>query len=63
MEIQPENLITQVVRFKGHSSVTLNDLARSGVRWFHTIDVLCAIEFFIKYLLKRGTITLFSVRK
>ena len=29
----------------------LNVFVRSGVRWFHTIDALCAIEFFMKYLL------------
>ena len=30
---------------------------------FHTRDALCAIEFIMKYVLKRGTITLSSVRK
>ena len=44
-------------------NLQLNVFARSGVRRFHTIDVLRAIEFFMKYVLKRGTITLFLVRK
>ena len=36
--------------------------ARSGVRRFHTIEALNAIEFFIKYVLKRGTVTVFEIR-
>ena len=34
--------------------LTLDGFARSGVRRFHTIDALCAIEFFMKYVLKCG---------
>ena len=42
--------------------VMLGVFARSGVRRFHTIDALSAIAFFMKYMLKRGTITVFLVR-
>ena len=43
-------LITLVVIFFGYSNVVFE---RSGVRRFHTIDSLNAIEFFMKYLLNR----------
>ena len=37
----------------------LEVFARSGVRGFHTLDALNAIEFFMKCVLKRDTITVF----
>ena len=44
-------------------NLQLNVFARSGVRRFLTIDAMCAIAFFMKYVLKRGTITLLLVRR
>ena len=34
---------------------------RSGVRRFHPTDALNAMEFFIKYVLKRGTVAVFKI--
>ena len=33
------------------------------MRRFHTIEALNAIDFFIKYVLRRGSVTVFVVRK
>ena len=50
MEIRPKNF--DYVSCQIWRQVTLDVFARFGVRRFHTIDALCSIEFFMKYVLK-----------